>query len=83
MPGDTDLASPGKQLFAMILIIRWLQIKGLPGDLHEQAPEALRGQFGRKTAVWSRKGTKKGTPNQLKTANREENGSSSNFVLSS
>ena len=68
------MASPGKWLFAIILIIRWLQIKGLPG-LHEQAPEALRGQFGRKTAVWSRKGTKKGTPNQLKTANREENGS--------
>ena len=24
------------------------------------------------TAVWSRKGTKEGTPNRLKTANREE-----------
>ena len=40
LPGDTNLASPGKWLFAMILIIRWLQIKGLPGELQEQAPEA-------------------------------------------
>ena len=35
LPGDTNLASPGKQLFAIILIIRWLQIGGLPGVLHE------------------------------------------------
>ena len=37
LPGDTNLASPGKWLFAMIMIIRWLQIRGLPGDLHVQA----------------------------------------------
>ena len=40
LPGDTNLASPGKQLFAIILIIRWLQMRGLPGDLHVQAPES-------------------------------------------
>ena len=45
------MASPDKWLFAIILITRWLQIKGLPGDLHEQAPVALRGQFGRKTEI--------------------------------
>ena len=32
------------------------------------------GSSGGKTAVWSRKGTKEGTPSRLKTANREENG---------
>ena len=32
------------------------------------------GSSGGKTAVWSRKGTKEGTPSRLKTSNREENG---------
>ena len=39
------MASPGKQLFTIILIIRWLQIKGLPG-LHEQAPKDCGETFG-------------------------------------
>ena len=40
LPGDINLASPGKSLFAIMLIIIWLQIKGLPGDFHEQVSEA-------------------------------------------
>ena len=39
LPGDTNLASPGKWLFATILTIKWLQIKCLPGDLHEHSQE--------------------------------------------
>ena len=41
LPGDTNLASPGKPLFAIILIIKWLQIGGLPSDLHE-SPRGLK-----------------------------------------
>ena len=75
LPGDTNLASPGKWLFAMILIIRWLQIKGLPGDICTSKSQWLeQGSSEGITAVWSRKGTKEGTPNRLKTANRDGNG---------
>ena len=35
------MASPGKPLFTIILIIKWLQIGGLPSDLHE-SPRGLK-----------------------------------------
>ena len=40
LPGGIDLVSPGKSHFSIVMIIRQLQLLGVPGDLHEKASEA-------------------------------------------